>query len=465
MAVGWVVWTALVAAMPSPGDDVRDAVAGLSAPRRADRERAARRLEAIGEAAAPALREAAESNDLELRAQAAAVLDVIEGQAIGRPTPVTLDFNEVPLAEVVDAVTDRTGLGLILGPGNDPRRGGRKVTVVAEGPVSFWEAVERIGKAAEVRPDFSGNANVGFNRGMIGMPNIPGGMAPRRPARPVTGNEVVLVPDTPAPPPPTARSGRFLVALTALNHHRDRTLPGPGGRPAGSVTDRFEAKLQVAPEPDLMVGRVGDVEGLEAEDDHGQTLVPAGPVVEEAPNPYTPYNVYGVRTNTAASVALRYPDRPGTQIRRLRGVLPVTVVGIRPDPVTASLVEGLGQPVRKGDVTLTVHEVRPVPEAVNIRVVELSLTRPEGAGPNGFGGFSRPMIAAPPGAAQGWFEFVDEKGRPLTRVAASPIPGDDAQRRSLRVVEGQGRSVAVRYLAPAWSTLSVPFEFHDLPMP
>ena len=455
MALGWVVWTALVAV--GPADDVREAVAGLSAPRRADRERAARRLEVIGEAAAPALREAAESTDLELRARAAAVLDLIEGRAIGRPTPVALDFQDVPLIEVVDAVSERTGLGLILGPGSDPGRGGRKVTVVAPEPVPFWEAVERIGKAGEVRPDFSGNGNLGFNRGMIGMVN-----PPRRPARPVTGSEVVLVPDTSAAPPPTARSGRFLVALTALNHHRDRTLPGPGGRPAGSVSDRFEAKLQLAPEPDLTIGRVGEVEGLEAEDDRGQTLVPAGPAVEEAPSPYNPYNVYGARNGTAATVALHYPDRPGAQIRRLRGVLPVTVVGSRPDPVAASLVEGLGTAVRRGDVSLTVHEVRPVPEAPNVRVVELSLTRPEPAGP---GGFRAMMISAPPSTSQGWFEFVDEKGRPVTRVAASPIYGDDAQRRSLRVVEGSGRSVAVRYLAPAWSTLSVPFEFHDLPMP
>ena len=328
------------------------------------------------------------------------MLDAIEGQAIGRPTTVALDFRDVPLAEVVDLVAERTGLGLILGPGSDPRRGERKVTVVAEGPVPFWEAVERIGKAGEVRPDFSGNGNLGFNRGMIGM-GLPPGAVPRRSARPVTGNEVVLVPDSSAAPPPTARSGRFLVALTALNHHRDRTLAGPHGRPPGLVSDRLKARLQFAPEPDLTIGRVGEVEGLEAEDDRGQTLVPAGPTVEVAPGPYTPFNVYGVRNDTAATVALRYPDRPGAQIRRLRGVLPVTVVGSRPDPVVASLVEGLGRPVRKGDVALTVHEVRPVPEAANVRVVDLSLTRPEAAGANGLGGFPRAMIAAPPSAIAG----------------------------------------------------------------
>ena len=95
------------------------AVAGLSAPRRAERERAAKGLEALGEAARPALIEAAGSNDLELRARAAAVLDAIEGQALGRATPVVLDFRDVPLADVLGR-HDRTGLGLrgsLAGPG------------------------------------------------------------------------------------------------------------------------------------------------------------------------------------------------------------------------------------------------------------------------------------------------------------------------------------------------------------
>jgi hypothetical protein len=465
MAAWWAVWMGLVAAGQGPeirpGDDVRAAVAGLSAPRRAEREWAAKRLEALGEAARPALVEAAGSFDLELRARAAAVLDAIEGQALGRPTAVTLDFRDVPLADVLDAVAERTGLGLALQTWPDPRRGERKVTVEAHGPVSFWEAVERIGKAGEVRPDLSGNG--GMNRGMIGMPMAPGGMGVggRRVPRPVTGTEVMLVADSSGPAPPSVRSGRFLVALLALNHHRDRTLPGPHGRPAGSVVDRFEARLQLLAEPDLTVDRIGEVEGLEAEDDRGQGLASDGPTASPIPSPY---GVYAAR-NAGVSVALRYPDRPGRRIKRIKGVLPVTVVGTRPDPVVTSLVEGLGRPARKGDVALTVHDVRPVPEAANVRVVELTLVRPGSQGPAlGYPGANRAPVA-PPGASQGWFEFVDEAGKVVARLPAPVLFGDDAQRRVLRVAEPRGKAVAVRYTAPAWATLAVPFEFGDLPMP
>ncbi len=218
-------------------------------------------------------------------------------------------------------------------------------------------------------------------------------------------------------------------------------------------------------EPDLTIGRVGDVEGLEAEDDRGQSLVPGGPAVEATPAGFNPNAIYNARS-AGASVALRYPERAGTRLRRLKGVLPVTVVGSRPDPLVAPLDRARwGTPARQGDVSLTVHDVRPVAEAANVRIVDLSLVRPEAqVQPAGFVAGYRAAIA-PPAASQGWFEFVDEAGTTVARLPAQPIFGDDGQRRSLRVVEPQGRAVAVRYVAPAWATLDVPFEFRDLPMP
>ena len=118
-----MVWLALAGSfVPQQGDDVEALVAGLKAPRRVDRERASRRLEELGDPARPALLRAVDSTDLELRARAAAVLDVIEGRDLARPTMVALDFRDRPLAEVVATIGDRTSLGLILEPGADPLR-------------------------------------------------------------------------------------------------------------------------------------------------------------------------------------------------------------------------------------------------------------------------------------------------------------------------------------------------------
>ena len=92
------------------------------------------------------------------------------------------------------------------------------------------------------------------------------------------------------------------------------------------------------------------------------------------------YDPSGGRAMTTA-VRLRYPDEPGQTIRRLKGTFRVTVVGTRPDPVVASLVEKVGTPARRGDVTLTVHSVKPATPGPKGLVVEVSLARPTRSGP------------------------------------------------------------------------------------
>jgi hypothetical protein len=467
MSGWWVVWLALAGSFaPQQGDDVEALVAGLKAPRRIDRERASRRLEELGDSARPALLRAVDSTDLELRARAAAVLDVIDGRDLARPTQVALDFRDRPLAEVVAAIGDRTSLGLILEPGADPLRKDRRITLESPGPVPFWEAVERLRAAGGLRLDLSGSSP-GWNRGILLAPA--GGRF--RPLRPLTGNEVLLTPETGGAAPPESRSGRFLMAVTGLNHSRDRVLPGPNGRPPGSVVDRFEVRLRAIPEPGLELARLGEIEGLEVVDDLGQSLAPDGVGVESDPgNEGTAFQNTASGRGLPLSVRLRYPERAGATIRRLKGAFLVTVVGSKPGAISASLVDGLDRPTRKGDVTLTVHAVRPAPEGQNVRLVELSLARPDWGGRAagyGYGGFGRASIAAPTGA-QGSFELLDALGRRTTEpIAAEPFLIGDGRHRSIRFNQLLGTlpPVTIRYLTPTWTTLRVPFEFRDLPMP
>ena len=465
-----------------PEIEISTIVAGLSAPRRADRDRAAIRIEAAGEAAVPALLKAAGSTDLELRLRAAALLDAIEGRTLARPTLVTLDFRDRPITEVVDAIADRTGLGLILDVQGDPRRGDQRITLESTAPVPFWEALDRLGKVAGLRPNTNpnpgwnggggfGGGGGGFNRGM--GPNRFG--IPGAPRRPTTGQEVALTPDFGPGPMPTVRSGRFEIGLVNLHLQRDRVLGGPGGRrPREIATDRFEARLRVWPEPGLSVGKVGEIEVLEAEDDRGQSLIGPPP----APDASSMYeqNVGGA---SITPIRLRYPDNPGTLIRRLKGRFRVTVVGPRPDPLVTSTVSGLGSAVRKRGESIIVHSMAEVPGTGGgkARLVDMMLSRRELAGANGLGGMSglvpNPTTNQPPGASQAWFEFVDDRGRLVDRVTVQGMGVgngtivSDVTRRSVRVSQpdGVGPPVSVRYVAMTWATLTIPFEFLDLPMP
>jgi hypothetical protein len=465
MAAWWMAWVLGLGTLGAV-DDPASMVAGLSAPRRAERERAARGLEELGDAARPALLKAVESSDLELRGRAAAVLDAIEGRVLARPTMVTLDYKEKPLGEVVDAISERSGLGVILEVSGDQKKAEKKVTLVGSEPVTFWDAIERLGKVGGVRVESS--PNMGWNRGgMMGGPGMGMGrpMAGRA-KRTFTGNEVMLVPEN-GPAAPGTISGRFQLAVTNIHHQRDRTLGVRTGRPPlDTVIDVFEVRLRVTPEPGLNVGRVGEVEGLEAEDDMGQSLVPHAPAEATTPQ-NSPFDVHGGRTMPTA-VRLRYPDRPGSMIRRLKGVVAVTVVGTKPEPVSASLVKDLDRPVQKGDVTLTIHAARGIPDLPPVRTVALSITRPEPFG-QGFGGsygFNRTANLVP-ASAQGVFEFVDAQGKVVERVPAAPFLVGDGQHRTVRFNQAAGvaPAVEVRYFGPTWTTLPVPFEFRDLPMP
>ena len=236
------------------------------------------------------------------------------------------------------------------------------------------------------------------------------------------------------------------------------------------MTDRFEVRLRVTPEPSLTLGKVGDVQGLEAVDDLGRSLVPESPVAEAESNQVGMMNGFRAYPdqNTALSIRLHYPDKPGSTIRRLKGTFAVTVVGTKSDAVSASLVSALNVPIHKEGVTLTIHGVTTPPAMPAVRLVELSMTRPETAGQsqNGMASFNR-TVNVVPNSAQGWLQFVDAEGRQVERVAVTPFNIADGNHRSVQFnqLPGVGMAIEVRYLTPIWATLDVPFDFHDLPMP
>jgi len=468
MAAWWLIVVALVGMPDSDlkeGVEVSALIARLTAPRRSDRERAAERLVEIGDGARAALLKAVGSRDLELKARAASVLDSIEGRDLGRPKPITLDFRDKPVSEVVDAIAVRTGEGLVLQAGNDPQRGDPKITLIAEEKVAFWDAVERLGKVADVRPELNPNGMRNQWR-MMGGFNNPGA----RRGRPATGREVVLVPSAGRPAPPMSRSGRFEVIVFNIHHQRDRTLGAAGGRrPIETSVDRFEVRLRLVPEPSLNIGKIGEVEGLEAIDERGQSLVPESTdfdPIEARRNGYSQANAFNSGEVTPTSIRLRYPDQPGATIRTLKGAFDVTVVGTRSDPVAASLVSKLGVPVRRDGINLIVHGMKPS-GMPSVRSVELSLTRPGSVDLANAGGMFYRTVNVAPNTDQGWLEFIDAKGRQVDRVAVTPFGLAQGRRSIIQFNQPNGAdpAVEVRYLAPTWTTLAVPFEFHDLPMP
>src|SRR5436190_20375589 len=128
-AVGaWAIGTGTGLAQPPAPPSAESLAARLGSDDFADREAAARALEARGEAALPALLAAASSDDPEVRRRAAALADKIKRTAESTrrlvPKAVALNYDRVALGTALHDLKQKTGLNLALDPNrvSDPLR-------------------------------------------------------------------------------------------------------------------------------------------------------------------------------------------------------------------------------------------------------------------------------------------------------------------------------------------------------
>jgi hypothetical protein len=148
-----LVGSAVLVTSPSAAqapDPFEAKVRALAHPRYAEREKAARDLEAAGEPALKALRAAQTSNDEELRARAAIVAEKIDRAARSKrllvaPT-LALKLDRVPLQQAVTEVSQKTGLRFVLERAKDTDL--RRPVSVDTGDVPFWQAVREFCEAA-----------------------------------------------------------------------------------------------------------------------------------------------------------------------------------------------------------------------------------------------------------------------------------------------------------------------------
>jgi hypothetical protein len=449
------------------GLEPSELVARLGSNGPADRAAAAAALEELGAAALPALRAARlGSTDLVLRARAAAVLDAIEGQRLTRATMVRLDFHDRPLPEVLDALSERTGMTLMLGFDPVPNRKPPRITLAASEPIPFWTAVERLCKEGGLRLDAEPGSPWRFQAMGVPMPGQP-------PRRPLNGTELIFLYNDVSGgggPVPTSDFGPFQFRLLSLHLVRDRSfvrLPQPGfmPRPPSLETERFDAQVRVLIEPRLSVIQLGEVTALDVRDDRGQSLRP-----DTASTAHLPYSTpigYAGRSGPL-TIRLKYPKAPGKSIARLAGRVKATVAARKPDPLVVPLIESQGQPFRNDDATVIIHEVKLEPNS-KATVVELSMTTHVGS--SRAGGFRIPfdnrLGLDAPNTSLTRLDFVDARGQACQSMPLSPNVPTEGTRLKYRIiaVEGVGPPIQLRYHGLVWATLDVPFAFHDLPMP
>src|SRR5262245_42946362 len=144
-----------------PAFDPIALVAQLGSARYAQRESAASALERLGRQALPALRAARDVKDPEIRSRASALITRIEGGLLTKPTMVTLDYHDQPLAEIVKSIGDQAGIKMAIFPEQIAALQQKRLTLQESVPMPFWKAVDRLCESAQLQ----------YNFGMHGMPN------------------------------------------------------------------------------------------------------------------------------------------------------------------------------------------------------------------------------------------------------------------------------------------------------
>ncbi len=482
---------ALLGQPPEPSRDAAALVEKLNSAAAAERE-ASKSLESLGSKASPALRAASKSKDPEVRKRARALINKIEGNVLIQESSIRLDFQDATLDEIVKSLGKQAGFEVGLAQ-QGPQLGARRVTLREPQPVPFWKAIDRLCEVGQLTRQYQGMAprgpgvsqprlvlsyqpepstQPGYNHGPFHFDVVSlfyqSQVSFNRPARMRAPQRIVQGPDgvarkVAAPPadPPAAGA------------------PGPGeAKNAGSAPVRivqFRVQFQVVPEPRMSISQTGPLQLLEAVDELGQSLLP--PARDDGRAPGATVMMGGsMPGGTAANLIaqLHRPESPGKLIKTLRGTVEVSVSSPRPNPLVISVEGAAGKTFQDDDRRVVVNSIDRGPlrmqEVFELTIDDLDDLFPaEPVDGQGFGGrpltirrgFVRPFGNDP---SQWPIQILTSTGQSIFYQTSVDR---DSRRVSLRLnqMPQMGEIKEIRISSIIRASATIPFEFHDLPMP
>jgi hypothetical protein len=282
---------------------------------------------------------------------------------------------------------------------------------------------------------------------------------------------------------PTSDYGPFRIGLVDLEYQRHvgfavvaPQVPRIRGRPNGGMKTEFvppqprpttsvqcSVQFQVSAEPRLSISQSGPLQILEARDDRGNSLTAAarGTSVFERNTTYLGGTCSSVLHLRAL---LQRPEKPGESIKSLRGVIPLRVTARRPDPLIVSLASAVGKTFHKGDLHLTVHEVRSDPN-VRQRQIDLSVRVGRLETTPTVDDLSVPDPNSRPDPHRQNIEVIDAQDHVLSWFQTTMDVESSRITLTMTNSPGAAEPKELRYYTLTESTLTVPFSFSDLPMP
>jgi hypothetical protein len=458
MLLANLVFLGLLGQVPGGQADPSALTAQLGSRRYAERESASEALERLGRPALPALRAVRDSRDLEIRNRAHNLIQKIEGMLLTQSSSVTLNFVDTPLVDVMQSLSQQTGFKVALSPENLPKWRFQRVTLREAQPVAFWKAIDQLCDAAQLQYNLSMHGVAGSREPMFCLND--GSM------RTIT---------------PNSDYGPFRVSLFSLHYERDVTYSpvgvGPGFRPqvgnaearrplAKAYPVRSEQCLVhflVATEPRLSLSQVGALRVLEAVDDRNNSLVASGnsgPAFNRLSNYVSVMNGSVVELQAA----LHRPAIAGDTIKKLRGVIPMSISSRRPEPLIVPLDQGTGKRFENSDVELTIDEIRTMPNTRQT-ILELSV-KPKDRGAIAESGESGAFVDVyRPDSQRLQLEISDSRGQIVPSFSSGVDSETSHLTLSVNSLPASAPLKELRYYTLTRATVSVPFEFKDILMP
>ena len=429
-----LLWLAVVLGMGAA--DPSALVEQLGAPRYADREAAAKSLEALGRAALPALRAARRSADPEARASA--LLGRIETAELVRPTLVRLDFPDRPLGEIVEELERQSGIRLQVAAGGGGPLAGRRITLQAPGPVPFWEAIDRLGRAGSLRTEL---------RPVPVGEEYPFGVVLEQPGERLA---------------PTSCHGPFRVKLASLSLRRELDLDPPARSRLMVSGAGLTGRLLVSGEPRLILGPAGDVRLEEATDETGRSLLAAEDEPAE-PRLALPDSIIEFTGGPELNLPMAFARPPAPEARRLhrvRGSVPVAVAATVPDPLVVPL--STGQSVAGDELVVTVEGIKPAEEGNRLFLGLRFRAQP-------WSPQALTELAAASAASlfEQQFQVLDRTGRPA-QAAPAHVEADEGELRLhvlVAIPDGAGPPDRLVLHSLIRTVVEIPFDFADVPLP
>jgi hypothetical protein len=411
----------------------------------AAREEAAGELEEVGRPALAALYVARDAVDQRSKRRVDQLIDLIERQRLLRATKLKLDFKNRPLAEVVAAIKERTGLPLRIDLQLPAAARERPITLEARESMPFWKAIDQLCAAGNLRY----NPSAFFDR------------ARKEPV-------VTLIEDDGAPlrgdrnPISVDDVGPFRLQVVRVHRHRQVKPSKPPAEP--QTIDGLEVEIQVIAEPGLLASGNGRLVLQQAQDETGRDLRP-----KTIPMPtLRPAGPFGFDSGHMSILSYRVPldtqEGLGRSLKRLKGYIPITVLARTSHPIVIPLRGQLGRPTSGGGLTVAVMEITREGQHATVRLTvqgERSSRAPILPAAVPLGDYD------PPYRADHHVQLVDDEGRICRSYSIVLGTGqEDMLTVQNTVTDGQvGRPAELRYYGTVGAAAQLAFDFHDLPMP